>query len=360
MGTFLRLAVFILALGTIAAGTAAMLLRESHRQRSLERLLTSSIGRDHDPLPDSLHELRASHVATQRALLLFGGLALGCVVALALVPTRATTTPPSSGALATNSQMRGIETLARATATQRIELDHEREARHRSEQDLTLQQLLANRALQDKVRLGRDLHDGLVQTLYATGLVLETASQRLAATPPAAAEATRLLERAKTTLNAAIREARSTIGELTPDILAGQSFADAVATLLEHLNAGRSCVHHVDLSPDLPIFVEPARTELLQIIRETTSNALRHGSATRLDLHFAPRSDGALQLTIRDNGIGFDLATSTQGHGLKNLAARASVLGATLTLDTSPGHGTTLTLTLPALTDGPPTVDSHA
>jgi signal transduction histidine kinase len=207
------------------------------------------------------------------------------------------------------------------------------------------------------VRLGRDLHDGLVQTLYATGLVLETAAQRLAATPPDHAEAARLLERAKTTLNAAIREARGTIGGLTPDALDEQSFPEAVRAILGHLDAGRLRACDIRLSPELPAFVEPARTELLQIIREASSNALRHGAATRLEIDFAPlpadepSAPGRLRLSIRDNGRGFDPAGVTHGHGLDNLAARSRALGATLAIDSSPSRSTTITLTLPTPTD---------
>lgn len=230
----------------------------------------------------------------------------------------------------------------------RAELDQEREARHRAAQDLHLQQILANHALQDKIRLGRDLHDGLIQTLYATGLMLETAAQRLAAEPPDSAAATRLIERAKTTLNAAIRETRGTIGDLTPDALQTQSFADAVSALLDHLDCDRLRERRVVLAPELPVFVEPARTELLQIIRESTSNALRHGGATRLEIEFAPLPDSRLRLLIRDDGRGFDPAAITRGHGLDNLAARARALGAHLDIDSAVGRGATLTLTLPA------------
>ena len=344
MGKLLRLAVFILALGALAAGTGAVLLQERHRERALERAFA---GREAVPSREIVDAIRAHHVNTQRTLFLFAGLSAVCLIALAVVPARSTEPPPAVDPLAARTEMRGLESLARATNAQRVELDHEREARHRSEQDLHLQQVLANHALQDKIRLGRDLHDGLVQTLYATGLVLETASQQLAATPDAPAEAARLLDRAKSTLNAAIREARGTIGGLTPDALEEQSFPAAVQAVLDHLDGGRLRARRVALSPDLPAFAGAARTELLQIIRESASNALRHGGATELDLAFAPRSDGRLRLVIRDNGRGFDPAAVTRGHGLDNLAARARALAAALEIDAAPGRGAAITLVMP-------------
>lgn len=308
MGNLLRLALFILVLGALAAGTGIMLLQERHREQALERMLHAAVasGPETGAAParaELIAVTRERHARTQRSILFFGGLALVCVTVLAIVPARSPAPPAAIDPRLARTEMRGLESLARATAAQRAELDHEREARHRSEQDLNLQQLLANHALQDKIRLGRNLHDGLVQTLYATGLVLETAAQRLTASPSDPPEAARLLDRAKATLNAAIREARGTIGGLTPDALDNQSFADAVAALLDHLDAGRRGERHVVLDPALPVFAEPARTELLQIIRESASNALRHGRATRIDLGFTPLPDGRLQLTDRKSVV---------------------------------------------------------
>jgi len=353
MGNLLRIAIFILVLGALAAGIAAMLFQERQRQKALERIVlattNTTTGEIHAPAEVLLH-LRERHVRAQRTILLFGSLALACAVALAIVPTRATAASPTPDPVAARSEMRGLESLARATAAQGVELDHEREARHRSEQNLTLQQLLANQSLQDKISIGRDLHDGLVQTLYATGLVLETATQRLTAeplAPSAPADAARLIDRAKTTLNVAIRQARGTIGELTPDALDLQSFSDAVTALLDHLDGERLQTRKVTLAPELPFFIEPTRTELLQIIRESVSNALRHGAATRIEIEFVPLPDTRLRLTIRDDGQGFDPAAITRGRGLDNLAARARAIDAQLDIDAAPRRGTCITLILP-------------
>lgn len=343
MGNLLRLAVFILVLGALVAATGTMLLQERHRQHALERQL---LGERYFDAHEVVDVVRLHHAHTQRAILLFSGLVALCVVAIAILPGRRHAPDPAPGRLAeARTEMRGLETLARATAAQRAELDQEREARHRSEQDLLLQQVLANRALQEKVRLGRDLHDGLVQNLYAAGLVIEAAKQRVRApeaVPP-------LLERATTTLNDAIRQARSMIGELTPDAIETQGFAESAETLLDHLDAaGRLETRALRISPALPAFVDPVRTELLQILRESVSNALRHGQATALEIDFTPLPDGRLQLRVRDNGRGFDPAAATRGHGLDNLAARARALGALLEIDSAPGKGATITLTLAA------------
>jgi signal transduction histidine kinase len=340
MGNFLRLAVFVVLLGTLAAGTAALLLQERRRGQELERLAEAGS-------PTPLETVRAHQTRAHRSLLLLSGLALASLTILALVPASSSAPPQTESAALVRGEMRGLEILARTTNAQRLELDQERETRHRSEQDLHLQQVLANRALQHKVRLGRDLHEDLVQTLHATGLVLESARRRLDSSPPETTEAAMLLSKARENLDAAIRQTRDTIGGLTQDARDGQSFASAVAAILAHLDVGSPREHAITIAPAVPAFDEPTRTELLQIIRESAINALRHGLASRLDIRFAPLPDGRLRLVVRDDGRGFDVDAVTRGHGLDNIAARARSLGAILEIDSAPGRGASVTLTLP-------------
>ena len=89
--------------------------------------------------------------------------------------------------------------------------------------------------------------------------------------------------------------------------------------------------------------------DTLQIIRESVSNALRHGAATQIDIRL--HEEGArLALLIQDNGTGFDPANvASGGHGLTNFRARAASLCAELKIDSRPGHGTRVVLTLPSL-----------
>lgn len=354
MGPLLRLVVFILVLSGLGISTGVLLLEERRREAALEkRLLDAPAALTPD---ETRRLLREDHARTQKAQLLLGGLALLSVVLIALVPTRTTGSASATvpNPQASRTEIKGWETLARANLAQRAELDNEREARHRADQDLHLQQLLANHALQNQIALGRDLHDGLVQSLYATGLMLETASARLAAPQPDPAEAAALLDRAKTTLNAAIREARGTIGSLTPDALDSQDLPAAITAVLDHLDGGRLLERRIQLEEDLPHYPAAIRTELLQIIREACSNALRHGAATRLDIEMTPTPDGAVRLTVRDNGRGFDVDAAPRGHGLNNLSARARALGATLELYSAPGRGAVVALTLPHAPPLPP------
>jgi len=344
MGTLFRLLVFILALGALGTGTAWLLARERQRESTRERLLTAAGEVDIEGRRTALHQQQA---AAEFDLLLFGVLAVSSLLVVAIVPARVTavfgSTPPDSAKVPLQREMVGLESLARTTVTQRAELDRERESRHHSQQDLYLQQVLTNQALQDKIRLGRDLHDGLVQSLYATGLMLESATQVVASDP---VQASKILSSVKSNLKTAIRDTRTVIGGLTPDEIESRNLADSIQALLDHLDGGREVQREIALSPDLPPLPEFVVTELLQIIRESVSNALRHGGARKLTIHLTP-SATTLDLIVRDNGNGFDPATVAHGHGLNNLLARSRLLRAHLTVTSKPGEGACVHLSLP-------------
>lgn len=199
-------------------------------------------------------------------------------------------------------------------------------------------------ALQERIRLGRNLHDSVIQSLYATGMGLAGIRARLREDQ---SDVLQGLELSRGALNETIADLRNFITGLEPEALRDQTFGEAVANLLAFAAGVRplqtEC--HIDdaLAGRLSL---TQRANILQITREAVSNALRHGRADRIqvDLH----ADGdALVFAIRDNGCGFNPAASNGhgGHGLDNLAGRARDIGARLTLDSQPGQGTQLRLT---------------
>jgi len=235
--------------------------------------------------------------------------------------------------------------LAERSARQTVELEREREDRQRAEADAHLKQILLNRALQEKIDMGRDLHDGLIQSLYATGLTIQAGRKALDADP---AGARTQIDTALQTLNAAIREVRTYISGLGPEQLRQRSFADSVRAIVEHLSSGR------ELATDLRIDEEAAHqlttgqsTDLLQIVREAVSNSLRHGHAKQLAIRLH-RNGNELCLSIQDTGHGFDPQLAVRGHGLDNMQARADRLAAQLRCLSEPGQGTRLVLTFNA------------
>ena len=243
---------------------------------------------------------------------------------------------------------RMLSHLAERSSRQGVELEHERTERQRAEADLHLKQMLLNRSLQEKIDMGRDLHDGLIQSLYAAGLTLQ-AAQKILANDPAGARTQ--IETSLTTINNAIKEVRGYISGLSPEKLRERTFAKSVQALVQTLGATRNAKF------DLRIDDEAARrmndsqlTDLLQIAREAISNSLRHGGATAITLRLH-ESEGRLCLLVQDNGRGFNPMVESGGHGLANIRARATRLDADLKCTSEPAGGTRLVLTLPA----PPT-----
>ncbi len=266
-------------------------------------------------------------------------LALAGITAAAVLP-RPWARPTGDGAA-----RQGVELLARAAATQSEALARERDVRHRTEENLAMEQMRAGQAVADKVRLGRDLHDGMIQSLYATGLTLTAARGKITAEPARAAE---LLDRGVELLNATIRDMRAAIGGLSAARQQEQSFPAAVGLVLEMLSSGRAVVFDTRLDAEAAARVgEGQCADLLQIIREAVSNALRHGAAHTVTVRLN-EDQGNLCLLVQDDGRGFDPDRAPAvGQGLGNLRARAELLRGELGVTSRPGAGTRVVLTFP-------------
>jgi signal transduction histidine kinase len=242
-------------------------------------------------------------------------------------------------------EMGSLEQLAKVSAAQSSALAEARDVQQRTEQDLLLNQRLLTQSLEEKIRLGRDLHDGLIQSLYATGLTLESIRPLLQSDP---AEADRRLGQCLEQFNGTIREVRNHITGLAPAELSRLSFAAAVELFVQELRAGRDLEFKPTIDEDAASSLSPEKTvEILQITREAISNSLRHGGATRISVRLH-RNGPEVGLLVQDNGTGFDPdARAGQGHGLGNMQARAAHLGAVLRIDSRPGDGTRVVLTIP-------------
>ena len=235
-----------------------------------------------------------------------------------------------------------LSQLAARSARQSEELEVVREERQRAEADAHLKQILLNRALQEKVDMGRDLHDGLIQSLYATGLTIQAGRKALDQDP---ATARQQIDTALQTLNAAIREVRTYIAGLGPEQLQQRSLADSVRAIVDSLSAVREVAAEIRIDEDAAHQLSSEQTtDLLQIIRESVSNALRHGHARQIAVRLH-RNAHELCLLVHDNGRGFDPRLAPRGHGLDNIQARANRLAARLSCQSEPGQGTRIVLT---------------
>ena len=189
--------------------------------------------------------------------------------------------------------------------------------------------------LEERERIARDLHDGLAQDLA----FISSEGMRLAEHDQRAAD---LATVARSTLQGsreAIQDLKSSDGPLDVAI------ADLAATLVDR-HGGRL---QLELDADARAGVQ-ARGDLLCIVAESISNAVRHGSATEVRIRLQANNGDGLALTIADNGRGFDprsQGASDGGLGLAGMRTRVQRLGGQLDLRSRPGSGTTVEVTVP-------------
>jgi len=285
---------------------------------------------------------------SQRAVLALGlvGLALtaGLVFTLRWKQPTTDTRPPF---VVARQEMDTIAKLAETSAAQGAELSRERDVRRRAEEDAQLKQQLLAQSVDEKIKLGRDLHDGIIQSLYALGLNLEAIRPLLRSDP---AQAEKRLDDVRSSLNGAIRDVRTYITGLAPENLRRASFSRSIAAQFEQLSAGRDAKFEINIDDEAAGLLSVEQNiEALQIAREAISNALRHGRATHLviRLHHGGNEVGLL---VQDNGTGFQADRKREGgHGLTNMRARAERLGASLRVSSEPGQGTRVIATFPTV-----------
>jgi signal transduction histidine kinase len=241
-----------------------------------------------------------------------------------------------------NSELGRLAGLVLTSFGQREALQREINEREITRQALERSESELRRTLEERARLGRDLHDGVIQSLYAAGMGLAGIRTQLR---PDQTEAATRLEQTRATLNETIHDVRNFIIGLEPEALKLQTFSQAVSALLETMQSLRPFASTVEIDEALAVRLTLAqRVHALQITREAVSNALRHGLADKLFVTL--RLEGVFaEMQIRDDGRGFDPGeTASSGNGLRNLAQRARELGAELTVQSQPGEGARVTL----------------
>lgn len=197
--------------------------------------------------------------------------------------------------------------------------------------------------LEDRERIGRDLHDTVIQRLFATGLSLQATIRRCDGLPDVAAR----LEQAVDDIDETVREIRTTIFALqSSDGTVGGvrhrvlAVVDEVAEALERRPRVRFD------GPIDAVVTERVAGHLVPVVREALTNVAKHAAATEVALEIAV-VDGGLRVRVTDNGVGLP-ATPGSGFGLRNLEERASRLGGWLQVARGPGgRGTVLEWSLP-------------
>jgi two-component system sensor histidine kinase DevS len=200
--------------------------------------------------------------------------------------------------------------------------------------------------LEERERIAMDLHDGIIQSIYAVGLALES-SRMLEANSMEDLRAS--LGQAIEGLNAIIRDIRAYILDLQPSRISTDDLGKALKRLAREFKANTLIEPEVVIDPAAIGVLRSRRSSgLFLIAQEALANVAKHAKASRAWLNLR-LSDGEISMQIIDNGRGFDPSRSQPvlGHGLSNIEQRAHIIGGEVEFLSEPGEGTTVTVHLP-------------
>jgi two-component system sensor histidine kinase UhpB len=194
---------------------------------------------------------------------------------------------------------------------------------------------------QERTRVARDLHDEVNQSL--TGLLLRLEAAREAAPPELEAE----LSETKALANQAMRELLSLARQLRPTALDDLGLAAATAGLVEQLAHGE-IEAGIEVDGDFSNLGDDAQLVVYRVAQEALSNAARHSGAGRVAVRLGRLDSGGVELAVGDDGRGFAFDESEGGLGIAGMRERALLIGGELTIESRPGHGTTVRLSVPS------------
>lgn len=228
--------------------------------------------------------------------------------------------------------------------SQRAALEHEVSERRRMAEALQETSAQLRESVELRSRLARDLHDGVIQSIYAAGLGLEGVRGTLQADP---AGAERRLAGSLVALNNTIRDVRAFINGLEAETTITRPFQQTLATLVATMQAVQPGNITMEVDEAVARRISPTQElQVLHILREAISNALRHADPATIRLALRAAPDDQAELIVDDDGCGFvPAAPASRGRGLVNLGIRAREIGGALEIDSAPGKGTRITLT---------------
>jgi signal transduction histidine kinase len=200
--------------------------------------------------------------------------------------------------------------------------------------------------LEERERIGMDLHDGIIQSIFGVGLSLENISHLIKENPQKAQEG---IKHTIEDLNQTIRDLRAYILDLRPRQLNGEDLMDGLRRLISEYRA-HTLAEAVLTGPkeslsDLP---QSHTLALFHICQEALANAAKHAAAKHTDVSVWVTSERVL-MEIRDNGRGFEMETmsSSLGHGLANMQTRARNVGGEVDISSARNEGTTVLAWVP-------------
>lgn len=200
--------------------------------------------------------------------------------------------------------------------------------------------------LEERDRIGMDLHDGIIQEIYGVGLMLEHARLDAFIDPGKTVEN---IQKAISGLNQTIRDLRSYILDLKPRELGRENLVDGLKRLVSEYKANTLREASLKFETDSINYTnEKNRMVLFLICQEALANIAKHAKALKVDIKVWEGGD-YFYLQIRDNGVGFDVdkMNVTIGHGLSNMHTRTRNVGGGIDIHSIAGEGTVIKVWVP-------------
>jgi signal transduction histidine kinase len=200
--------------------------------------------------------------------------------------------------------------------------------------------------LEERERIGMDLHDGIIQSIYGVGLALDYARMALEDDPH---QARAKIEQSIEALNATIRDIRTYILDLRPRQFHGEDLKQGLQRLMEEFETNSNIPSTlIALDNRLVDFPSVNAMALFHICQEALANVAKHSQASHVEVHLWTAKDRVL-LEISDDGAGFDLRkmSVTLGHGLSNMHVRARKVEGDVEITSYPGEGTSVLACVP-------------
>jgi two-component system sensor histidine kinase DegS len=201
---------------------------------------------------------------------------------------------------------------------------------------------------EERVRLAREVHDGPAQVLANSLMVLE--SCYTLAQQSGIEKLTTMLDRMRVSVKDGMLEVRRFIADLRPGGLEEHGLAAALAEYIRGYSNAYDARVAFDSGP-LPRLPRESEIVLYRIVQEALQNAHKYARGAQVGIRLAHQA-GAVQLSIRDDGPGFDphevaRRAGRSNWGLMSMSERAELIGARFSVASSPGHGTEVTVSLP-------------
>ena len=189
---------------------------------------------------------------------------------------------------------------------------------------------------EERLRLAHEIHDTLAQGLASIALRFEAIERQYPDAPPALLQS---LESMKELARANLQETRRAMAAMRPRLL-DAGFEQGLRQLVESSRQLTTASIELTLLPFPVSLPAPVEDQMIRLAQEAVSNAIRHGQPNRIGITLRKLGNNAVQLSIEDDGIGFDPDQPVSGYGIAGMHERAARAGLSLTLVSEPGAGT--------------------